>query len=82
MTQAGDLVRERYELGALSTGTQPFYKTLGWEAWRGRTYVDGPGGRERTPDDDGGVMILRTSRSPRLDLDGEIVCDWRTGDVW
>jgi hypothetical protein len=27
-------------------------------------------------------MILRTSRSPRLDLDGAIVCDWRLGDVW
>jgi aminoglycoside 2'-N-acetyltransferase I len=25
---------------------------------------------------------LRTSRSPRLDLDGDIVCDWRSGDVW
>ena len=39
-------------------------------------------GRERTPDDDGDVMILHTPRSPRLDLDGDIVCDWRPGDVW
>ena len=58
------------------------YKTLGWENWRGPTSVNGPRGRERTPGDDGDVMILRTSRSPRLDLDGEIVCDWRLGDVW
>jgi hypothetical protein len=27
-------------------------------------------------------MILRTSRSPALDLDGDNVCDWRLGDVW
>ena len=76
------LPRRCCELGALSTGTHAFYKRLGWEEWRGPTFVDGPRGRERTPDDDGGIMILRTSSSPHLDLDGEIVCDWRRGDVW
>ncbi len=81
MKHIGELIRERYALGALSTGT-PLLQTLGWESWRGPTFVDGPRGRERTPDDDGGIMILRTSRSPHLDLDGEIVCDWRPGDVW
>ena len=82
MKHIGELIREHYTLGVLSTGTHAFYRTLGWENWRGPTFVDGPGGRERTPDDDGDVMILRTPRSPRLDLDGEIVCDWRPGDVW
>jgi aminoglycoside 2'-N-acetyltransferase I len=82
MKHIGELIRERCALGVLSTGTHAFYETLGWENWRGPTFVDGPRGRERTPDDDSGVMILRTSRSPRLDLDGEIVCDWRLGDVW
>lgn len=82
MARIGEWIGERYALGGLSTGTDAFYRTFGWEHWRGPTFVDGPHGRERTPDDDGGVMILRTSRSPRLDLDGEIVCDWRAGDVW
>jgi aminoglycoside 2'-N-acetyltransferase I len=82
MKHIGELIRRHYVLGALSTGTHAFYEPLGWERWRGPTFVDGPRGRERTPDDDGGVMILRTSRSPRLDLDGGIVCDWRMGDVW
>jgi len=82
MKHIGELIRERYALGALSTGTHAFYRTLGWERWRGPTFVDGPCGRERTPRDDGDIMILRTSRSPRLDIDGEIVCDWRLGDVW
>lgn len=82
MARLNELIRERYDLGVLSTGTPAFYKTLGWERWRGPTYVDAPGARQRTPDDDGDVMILRTSRSPRLDLDGAIVCDWRAGDVW
>lgn len=82
MTRIGELIRERYVLGALSTGTHALYESLGWELWRGPTFADGPRGRERTLDDDGSVMILRTPRSPRLDLDGFLVCDWRPGDVW
>lgn len=82
MSKIGELIRRTYPLGALSTGTHVFYETLGWERWRGPTYVDSPEGRRRTPGDDGDVMVLRTPRSPRLDLDGEVVCDWRAGDVW
>ncbi len=82
MNHLNGLIRERYQVGALSTGTHPFYETLDWTRWRGPTSVDGPGGRHRTPDDDGSIMVLRTSASPPLDLDGEIVCDWRPGDVW
>lgn len=82
MTRIGELIRERYTLGALSTGTHAFYEKLGWERWRGPSFVDDPCGRARTPDDDGSVMVLRTARSPEVDLDGEIVCDWRRGDVW
>ena len=76
------LIRERYELGALSTGTPAFYRTLGWTSWRGATLVAGPRGLERTPDDDGDIMILTTPRTPALDLDQPIVAEWRKGDVW
>ena len=82
MKRVGELIGERYALGALSRGTPALYERLGWELWRGPTFVDGPGGRVRTPEDDGSVMVLRTRRSPDLDLDGDIACDWRPGDVW
>jgi aminoglycoside 2'-N-acetyltransferase I len=82
MTRAGAVIRARYPLGALSSGLLGFYERLGWERWRGATFVEGPAGPVRTPDDDGGVLILRTPTSPSLDLDGPIVCDWRPGDVW
>lgn len=82
MTRIGDHIRAGYPLGALSTGTPAFYQTLGWQSWRGRTHVDGPAGRQRTPDDDGDIMILVTPLSPPLDVDADIVCDWRPGDVW
>lgn len=75
-------IEAAYDIGALSTGELGFYAPLGWELWRGQTWVDAPAGRERTADDDGGLMILRTSRTPPLDLDADIVADWRTGDVW
>jgi aminoglycoside 2'-N-acetyltransferase I len=82
MRHIGELIRERYVLGALSTGAHAFYEAFGWERWRGPTFVDSPRGRERTPEDDGTIMILQTRRSPRLDLDGDIACDWRPGDAW
>jgi aminoglycoside 2'-N-acetyltransferase I len=82
MRRAAELVRDKYDLGGLSTGNVAFYQRLGWELWRGPTSVDSPQGRRRTPEDDGDVMILRTLRTPPLDLDAEIACDWRAGDVW
>jgi aminoglycoside 2'-N-acetyltransferase I len=82
MTAIGALVRQQYPLGALSTGAYAFYESLGWVRWRGPTFVDGPDGRRPTPADDGDIMFLRTPRSPGLDLDQAIVCDWRPGDVW
>jgi aminoglycoside 2'-N-acetyltransferase I len=82
MQRIGEVIQQRYALGALSTGVPAFYEQLGWERWRGPTYVSGPRGPERTPEDDGGVMILRTRRSPALDVNQTIVCDWRPGDAW
>ena len=82
MRRIGELIRDGYPLGVLSTGTHAFYETLGWEPWRGPTFVDGPGDHVPTPDEDGDIMILRTPQSPKLDLNGPITCDWRPGDVW
>jgi aminoglycoside 2'-N-acetyltransferase I len=82
MREIGDVIREGYELGALSTGAVAFYSRLGWELWRGPTAVRTSTGVERTADDDGGIMVLATPSSPPLNLDDEIVCEWRDGDVW
>ncbi len=82
MTEVNALIRERYELGALSTGRPAFYERLGWERWRGPTFVREVDGLRRTAEDDGAVFILGTPTTPPLDLDAEIVCDWRPGDVW
>lgn len=71
-----------YELGALGTGSHAFYQRLGWQRWRGRSSVRVSSGLTATPDDDGYIMVLHTPRTPKLDLDAPISCEWRAGDVW
>ena len=84
MAEAAKVVEAGYELGALSDGTRipGFYQRLGWETWRGPTFVAAPDGRERTADDDGSVLVLRTPTTGELDPAWPLRCDWRAGDVW
>jgi aminoglycoside 2'-N-acetyltransferase I len=82
MRAAGQVIRDGHELGALSADVPELYSRLGWEPWRGRTYVDAPAGRVRTAEDDDGVMVLRTPRTADLDVTSDLICDWRPGDVW
>jgi aminoglycoside 2'-N-acetyltransferase I len=84
MREVGQVVAEGYELGALADGSRipGFYQRLGWETWRGPTFVAAPEGQVRTAEEDGSVLVLRTPASPELDLGDPLVCDWRAGDVW
>jgi aminoglycoside 2'-N-acetyltransferase I len=77
------IISRDYALGALSTGEWHFYERLGWERWRGPTWVRHPHGRlERSPADDDSVMILRTPASPPIDRFAPLTCEARTGDPW
>lgn len=82
MGEVGRIVDEHYAFGALSASEVDFYLTLGWRLWRGPTGVLRDGAVAPTPDDDGGVMVLLTARSPALDLDRPLVCEDRPGDCW
>jgi aminoglycoside 2'-N-acetyltransferase I len=75
-------IRETFELGTLGTGHHHFYERLGWETWRGPSFVRTASGIRRTPDEDGYILALVTGRGPALNLDAEISCEWRPGDVW
>ncbi len=75
-------IRASYGLGALGTSSFSFYERLGWERWSGRTFVRRVGRRERTPDEDGYVMVLRFGPSAHVDTSADLSCDDRTGDVW
>ena len=83
MRALGEVIAREFELGALSTGEWHFYERLGWERWRGPTWVRHPHGRlERSPDDDDSLMILRTPASPPIDLFATLTCEARAGDAW
>ena len=71
-----------FDLGALGTGSQPFYERLGWQVWQGPTSVRIDGRTEPTPDEDGYILVLPTPTSPPFELTEPISCEWRPGDAW
>ena len=82
MAEVDAIIRDEFELGVLGTGSHAFYERLGWQTWRGPSFVRTPDGPQPTPDDDGYLMVLETPRTRPLDLDASISCGWRPGDVW
>ena len=82
MRAVGEYIDQEFPLGALDTGVTAFYERLGWEEWKGPTFVRTESGLVRTAEDDGNVMMRLTPTSPELDLTVPISCDWRPGDVW
>ena len=82
MRAVNDVLREQFDLGALSTSQQEFYSGLGWDAWRGPCYVIQGAERVRTADEDAGLMVLRFGSSASVDLSLPIACETRIGDDW
>nr|WP_281373030.1 GNAT family N-acetyltransferase [Kineococcus aurantiacus] len=66
-------------LGASDEGAL-MYAARGWPVWRGPLAVLATTGVRATPDERGGVRVF--DPAGRLDLDAELVCEWRSGDVW
>jgi len=82
MAELEQVARGAYEvvaLGATDEGAA-LYAARGWRRWQGPTSALTPDGVVRTPDVDGAVWVLPLTA--RLDLSGELTCDWRGGDVW
>lgn len=77
-----DVVRRHFEVGVLSTGRESFYERLGWEPWRGPTFVLRDGTYLRTDEDDDGIMAYRFGPSLGVRLTDRMACGWRPGDNW
>jgi aminoglycoside 2'-N-acetyltransferase I len=82
MRAVTDHIRDHFEIGALGTGRHAFYERLGWETWRGPTFVRTPNGDRATRDEDGNILVLRTLATPSIEPTASLTCDWREGDVW
>ena len=76
------MVRAAYDLGALGASDDgvPFYAARGWELWPGPLSALTPDGVRPTPDEQGGVFVMRAAAD--LDPTAELTADWRDGDVW
>ena len=82
MSALASVIQRDFDLGALSTGRHHFYERLGWERWRGPTYVRHLAGVLRSAEDDDGVMVLRFGKSREIDLTAALTCPSRPGDDW
>jgi aminoglycoside 2'-N-acetyltransferase I len=82
MRAVGEVVRDRYELGVLSTSAHAFYEQLGWERWQGPTYVRDGATVVRTEAEDDGIMVLCHGPTAGLDLTQSLTCEARPGDDW
>lgn len=82
MAALEQIIRGGYEVGALGSSDEAlgFYTARGWQVWRGRSAALTPEGVRDTPDEDGGIFVFPVDAP--LDLDAELICDWRDGDVW
>jgi aminoglycoside 2'-N-acetyltransferase I len=82
MQALAPVIRGAYAIGALAASERAgrLYSSLGWLRWGGATWVLAPDGIRRTPDEDGAIYVLPLGTP--MDLVGDLVCDWRDGDVW
>lgn len=67
---AAIIFTEDYDLCALETDKAGFYTRLGWEVWPGPLGGRRAGAVIPLPEAQGNVLILRTPRTPPLDLTG------------
>jgi aminoglycoside 2'-N-acetyltransferase I len=70
-----------YAIGCLETDRESFYARLGWETWRGPLAGRGDQGLVATPDQRG-VMVLRLSQTPELDLDSGMTIECQPNRIW
>ncbi|MEV6000797.1 GNAT family N-acetyltransferase [Streptomyces griseomycini] len=73
------VITRAYDLGALSASDEgaALYASRGWRAWEGRIHALGPDGVVRLPEEEGSTYVWPVP----ADLAGELLFDWRDGDV-
>jgi aminoglycoside 2'-N-acetyltransferase I len=77
---AKDIDRD-YVIACLETDKVGFYERLGWQTWRGSLAGRSEQGLVPTPDQCG-IMVLRLSQTPILDLESMLTIECQTGRIW
>ena len=81
MRALGEAIAD-YDIGCLQTDLRGFYEPLGWELWRGPLSGRKPDGSLVPTPDQQGVMVLRTPRTPSLDLDTGLSIEVQPARIW
>lgn len=82
MAELERVIDRAYDLGALSASEDGarLYTARGWRQWPGRVHALSPAGIVRLPEEEGSLYVRPALAGP-LDAAGELVLDWRDGDV-
>ena len=70
-----------YVIGCLETDRIDFYERLGWEVWRGPLAGRSEQDLIPTPDQKG-IMVLRLSQTPALNLDSMLTIECQGARIW
>ena len=81
MRQLEREIDREYEIACLETERESFYERLGWRVWRGPLAGRSVDGLIPTPHQTG-IMILRLSRTPALDLDKGLTIECQPDRIW
>jgi GNAT superfamily N-acetyltransferase len=81
MRTLAEQIDGEYLIACLETDRPEFYERLGWELWRGPLAGRSEQGLVPTPDQQG-IMILRLSQTPALDLTARLTIECQEGRIW
>jgi aminoglycoside 2'-N-acetyltransferase I len=81
MRHLASRIDDEYVLACLESERVEFYERLGWELWRGPLAGRSEQGLIPTPEQKG-IMILRLSQAPGLDLDSTLTIEAQATRIW
>ena len=74
-------IDDEYVIASLETDRVEFYERLGWQLWRGSLAGRSEQGLIPTPEQNG-IMILRLSQTPALNLDSTLTIECQDERIW
>ena len=82
MRHLASAIDREYSIGCLATDDQVrFYERAGWELWRGPLAGRSEQGLVPTPEQKG-IMVLRLSQTPALNLDSTLTIECQGERIW
>ena len=81
MRHLASTIDGEYIIGCLETERIEFYEQVGWEVWRGPLAGRSEQGLIPTPEQNG-IMILRLSQTPALNLDSTLTIECQDERIW